>query len=215
MNVIAVLSEKGGVGKTTVTLELAAAAGRLGKVSAVFDLDPQATASSWSDRRKAETPQVVAVPASRLQQGLAKAKTLGIDLAVIDTRGLALEAMEGARRADLVVVPVQPNITSLETVSRIGDLLRAAGNPPSAFVVNLAPIQGGDGAAAIEYLAGQGLIVVPVILHARATHRHAINTGKVAAEVEAHSKAAEEVNQFTSVIFEIVKRTEESLNGKN
>ena len=44
MKVLAVLSQKGGVGKTTLATCLAVAAEQAGKEVAIIDLDPQATA---------------------------------------------------------------------------------------------------------------------------------------------------------------------------
>jgi len=47
MKVLAILSQKGGVGKTTLATCLAVASENDGKKTAIFDLDPQATASFW------------------------------------------------------------------------------------------------------------------------------------------------------------------------
>ena len=59
MYIIAVVAEKGGVGKTTIALDLAVTALQKGRTVAVIDVDPQATASKWTDRRASEHPWVV------------------------------------------------------------------------------------------------------------------------------------------------------------
>ena len=54
MNVVAILSEKGGAGKTTLSVHLATAAQLAGRASFILDLDPQGSAFSWAERRQAE-----------------------------------------------------------------------------------------------------------------------------------------------------------------
>jgi cellulose biosynthesis protein BcsQ len=56
---IAVVAQKGGAGKTTLAIHLAVAAERDDKTAAVIDLDPQASAVTWSDVRAGETRVVV------------------------------------------------------------------------------------------------------------------------------------------------------------
>ena len=58
MQIIALISQKGGAGKTTLAIALAVAAERAGVTSVLVDLDPQASAAQWSDLREAETPVV-------------------------------------------------------------------------------------------------------------------------------------------------------------
>ena len=59
MQVLAIIGQKGGSGKTTATVGLAVQAMRAGRTVAVIDLDPQTTAANWSDRRGKESPAVV------------------------------------------------------------------------------------------------------------------------------------------------------------
>ena len=64
MDVIAVIAQKGGTGKTTLAVSLAVAAERSGRTVAIVDLDPQASASNWGDRREDDSPVVVLGPTS-------------------------------------------------------------------------------------------------------------------------------------------------------
>lgn len=205
MYIIAVVAEKGGVGKTTLALNLAVAAVQKGHSAAVIDLDPQATASKWTDRRSDEHPWVVPTHAARLAAAIDQATAQGVDFVVIDTPPHSgTDAAAAARCADLVLVPLEPHLFTLETLPKLADLLKLAGNAPALFLVNKAPTQGTEGTNAAEYIKAQGFPVCPVILHLRAAHRHATNIGKVAAEYEPDSKAAQEALQLYMYTMQVV-----------
>ena len=75
MKVLAVICRKGGVGKTTIATHLAVAAQKLGLVTAILDLDPQANSAMWGDHRgEGAQPAVVAAQASRLPLSSSKPK---------------------------------------------------------------------------------------------------------------------------------------------
>lgn len=214
MYTVAVMSEKGGVGKTTIALDLAVTAIRRGKLAAVLDIDPQATASKWTDRRAAETPWVVPTHAVRLGAAIERAASQGVELVVIDTPPhSSTDAAEAARQADFVVIPVEPHVFALDTVAKAADLLKLAGAPPACFVVNKAPSQGSEADAALAYISGLGFIACPVVLHLRAAHRHASNAGKVAAEFEAASKAASESLELYNYVLKALQQRK-GHNGK-
>ena len=201
------MAEKGGVGKTTLALTLAVSAVQGGRKVAVFDLDPQATAAQWTDRRTAEFPWIVATPATRLDAAITSAKGQGVDFIVIDTPPHAgTDAVEAARRADLVLVPVEPHLYTLETLPKLGDLLKLAGGTPALFVVSKAAVQGREAQDAVAFIKEQGFAVCPVTLHLRAAHRHAGNVGQTAQEYEPKGKAAEESLQLYTYTLQLLTK---------
>ena len=109
MKVVAIISQKGGVGKTTIAVHLAVAAVQAGYTVALVDLDPQATAAQWSDWRGGENPAVVAAPHARLTPTLKEAAESGVDLVIIDSPPAAdSAAVAAAKAADLVIIPTPP-----------------------------------------------------------------------------------------------------------
>src|SRR4249920_1938204 len=84
MLTVAVIAQKGGVGKTTLALHLAVEAAKGGRV-VIIDTDPQASAAQWADERQAPQPAVVTCPASRLPVSLHTARQSGAHTAFIDT----------------------------------------------------------------------------------------------------------------------------------
>ena len=99
MNIIAIIAQKGGTGKTTLAISLAVAAERAGRMVAIVDLDPQASASNWGDRREADSPVVVSAQPARLGHVLGAAKKQGADLLLIDTPPRAEQARHGGRKS--------------------------------------------------------------------------------------------------------------------
>src|SRR5271165_6254782 len=85
MKTIAIVSQKGRAGETTLVLHLACAAQAGGFQSAIVDLDSQASAAAWHDSGEAEAPVVAALPYTRLAQGLEAARKGGAALVAVDT----------------------------------------------------------------------------------------------------------------------------------
>lgn len=202
MNVVAIIAQKGGTGKTTLAVSLAVAAARAGLMVAVVDLDPQASACNWADRRDADFPVVVSAQSTRLDHILSAAKEKAADLLLIDTPPRAEQAaLAAARAADLILIPCRPAIYDLETVSTTIELIRFAGEKTTAIVLNGVPPRGPKREQASEILESMGLNVCPMVFGHRVAFDHAGALGLNAQEYDPRGKAAREIKlvyQFMS-----------------
>lgn len=192
MKTVAIISQKGGAGKTTLALHLATSSALQGRNTAIVDLDPQASAAKWSDRRAAEVPVVLSAHASRLGHEMRRVEETGGDLLIIDTAPhLDSAALEAAKAADLILVPCRPAILDIEAISTTLDLVRTTGKPIFVVMNAVAP-QGNEAAEAAEAIAGLGVGICPVRLHQRVAFSRALITGQSAEESEPNGKAARE-----------------------
>lgn len=203
MFVLAILGQKGGSGKTMTAINVAEAAAEHGLTPVIIDLDPQANAANWKDRRDTENVAVVSSPPSRLKNTLETAAKHGADFAVIDNPGKADSALiDAARVADLVLVPVEPNMFHLETLPAVRDLLRVAGDPPAFVMLNklhpLATTQADEAKRMIA--AAYTFPVCPVHLSQLDVFVTAANSGKTVLEVEPKGKAASELRKLYKFI---------------
>jgi chromosome partitioning protein len=196
MRTIAVVSQKGGAGKTTLAVHLASKSAELGKVTLLVDTDPQATASRWAQWRGDQDPEVIDCGApTLLASKLSKAQDLGAEVVVIDTPPHAdAMARQAARLADLILVPCRPKAFDLAAIETTAELVRSVRKP--AFVVLMAgpPKAPLIYREASELIEGQfGLPLAPVTLPERAAFHHSTARGETAAEVFADSRAAAEI----------------------
>jgi chromosome partitioning protein len=193
MKTVAIVSQKGGTGKTTAAVHLATAATLAGYDAVVIDLDPQGSAATWGDDRGDNAPEVISGQAPRLQVLLDAADKEGFDLVVIDTGPAAdAAARRSSELADLVLIPCRPSAFDLKAIRTTLDLVDATRTP--AFVLlNAAPIRSRAVEEAREVIAGMGGKVAPVVICQRAAYGHSVIAGQTAEEFEPDGKAAEEI----------------------
>lgn len=197
MKTIAVISQKGGAGKTTLAIHLAAVAQEAGRLALIIDTDPQATASQWAAWRQDAPPEVIDSPPPRLAAKVAAAGEQGAGLIVIDTPPHADSAARAAVEvADLVLIPCRPSafdLAAIQTTAKLVQLLRKpayvvfTAGPPNAPRVY---------AEAGELVEGYGTPPCPVLIPDRAAYRHASAEGRTVMETEPAGKAAEDIREL-------------------
>ena len=197
MTTIAIISQKGGAGKTTLAIHLAAAAQEAGRVALVVDTDPQATASQWAAWRQDQPPEVIDSPPPRLAAKVAQAREQGAGVIVIDTPPHADSAARAAVEvADLVLIPCRPSAFDLSAIQTTAKLVQLLRKP--AFVVFTAgsPTAPRMYAEAGELVDGYGTPACPVQVPDRAAYRHASAEGRTVMETEPAGRAAEDIRRL-------------------
>ena len=205
MQTLALIAQKGGTGKTTLALSLAVAAEAAGKTTLIIDLDPQASACKWGDRRDAETPAVIDAQPSRLASALDKAAQAGVDLVIVDTPArIEQAAAEAAKAADLVIIPCKPSIYDLETLHTTFELVKSRAKRPPVVVLNAVPANGTRHEQAMQAIRAMGIAVCPALIGQRVAFEYAAQLGQSASEYEPDGKAAAEIRHLYKSICRIL-----------
>jgi chromosome partitioning protein len=194
LDILAIISQKGGAGKTTLAVNLAVAAEMADVPTVIIDLDPQASAKTWHDlRSRKDAPVVVSAQASRMQEVIEIARSNGAEFVIIDTAPHSESgALGAARAADLVLIPCRPAILDLKAIGTSGDLAALA-KKEAVVVLNAVPHQGKLAEEAGEAVRGYGLSIAPIRLTQRAAYVHSLTAGQAALEFEPDGKAAQEI----------------------
>ena len=198
MKTIAIISQKGGAGKTTLAVHLATAAHLAGITAAIFDLDPQASAEAWGQWRDDKPPEVVPAKAATLTRSLDRARAAGVGLVILDTPGAAEGAAgAAAEAADLILIPCRQSGADLHAIQQSVRLARMAGKP-AAVVFNAIPPQSRDVKAdareiAQEITSKAAIPICPVHIAQRAAIAAAYDEGSTVLERDPQSRAAQEI----------------------
>ena len=203
MKVVALASDKGGMGKSTAAINLACAAAEAGCETAILDLDPQASVGRWARVRKraglAPRPFAEVCVAIDVDDRLGELRAAGAELVLIDTAGRDNNAMATAiAAADLVLVPCHPTDLELSTLGPTLARLRAEAKPHFVLLIDWsagASRRREDATAAIGRAGG---MVASVVYTHRADYRLAIELGRGVSEYTPHGTAAAEIRRVWS-----------------
>lgn len=209
MNTLAVLSRKGGTGKTTLTVNVAIAAERAGHKVAIVDLDSQASASEWGDWRAAETPEVISVHSARLPQELHKLKQQGVTFALLDTPPKIEDiALDAAKAADMVIIPCKLGAFDLKAIEKtilVGNIAKC----PMRIVFNAVRARSSMLHPAKRAVQVYEVNVAPCVIGDRVVFSHSVIEGLGVMEYEPKGKASIEIQ----ALFRYISRELEAHHG--
>lgn len=199
---IAVFSQKGGSGKSTIGIHVSVEASK-SRRTALIDADGQGTCQAWARGRNKDEPAVVAGVPSTIRELLASAQVDGYELAIVDCPPhVVAGAAELVGVADLVVVPVQPTFPDMAALNAALSVIHAAGKP-FVFVLNRANARSPETRDAIDTLSAVAP-VCPTFFGDRRAFGRALSSGLAVSEFTSNpdDKAASEVRAVYQWLME-------------
>jgi len=193
MRTIAIATQKGGTGKSTLAVGLAGAAMKDGERVIIVETDRQGTVSNWAARRDDSEPGVERIlDRFILERTLRVFGRRGYTLAIIDTPGSDDDIVtEAVRRADLCLIPAKPSPADIEATYPTLRAIRRFGRQ-FAFVLTQAPVRGQRPTRVAETLNHLGVLALPYIA-LRNDHMDSLAAGLAVTEFAPGGKAAAEI----------------------
>lgn len=206
--IIALLNQKGGVGKTTLAVHIAEVLARLEKRVLLVDADPQGSALDWSANREATAKfSVIGLPKPNLHREL-PTLAQNQDYVLIDGPPRVNELARAAIMAsDLVLIPVQPSPFDVWAAKEIVDLLGEAAvfkeHLKSAFVINRKIVNTAIGRDVVDALAAYPVPVLKASVCQRVAFAESAAQGLTVLDIDPGGAASQEIVTLTRELLEL------------
>ncbi|HDX6545069.1 TPA: AAA family ATPase [Klebsiella pneumoniae] len=208
--IVGLLNQKGGVGKTTLAVNLAASFSRDGSRVLLIDADPQGSALDWAAAREGEPLfSVVGFPRPTVHKDIAQLGQ-GYDHIVIDGPPRVTDLARSAiMAADVVLIPVQPSPYDIWAADEVVKLIEEArvykDALKAAFVVNRKIVNTAIGRDVGEALAAYPVPALAASVTQRVVFAEAVARGQAVHEIDAEGPAAAEIEAVRKELMEFAR----------